>query len=160
MSTNKKRTQKDLAVAADVSETTTSRWARKGYIVRAKGGGVDIEATLRRVAARSDRRGGTLETDPDILASRAKYEHWHAENERLKAEKEAGNLIEYDATLEAMSDVVLAARDRFLGLPARIAASVTATARDGDEDQATHAVRIKLDEEIRGVLALLAEGLG
>lgn len=121
-------TQSEYAKHRGVDPSLISRWKKENRLVMV-GNKVHISGSDAFLDRDRDNRGGNQFGDADIsrsdyLAIKSRETHWSAEQKRLKAEQNAGKLVEADGVEREAFNQARLLRDAFLNIPDRVSASL------------------------------------
>jgi hypothetical protein len=125
----------EFAKRRGVSEMTITRWKRRGLIVTAADGKIDVAASEKLLDARpAVYRGGAiggskskdrLENPESLARSLAIKEEYNARRAKLAYEREAGRLFDVEAGAKMIAGALAVSRNAWLGLGTELAPQLT-----------------------------------
>ena len=113
-------TRRSLAVALGVHPQTVTKWEREGLPIAERGRkgrpSLYCESDVRAWLAQREAAAKDLES-LDLVAERARKEHWQAQLAEQQFQVRAGRLIPVDDVERTWSHQVAAVRAKFLAMP-------------------------------------------
>jgi hypothetical protein len=103
-----------------------------GRLVLNDGGQVDVQASLARIQATTERpeQASAPAVPPAVRVDRDRKEFYDAENARLDLEERLGKLVRADQVLEAVADAGALFASQLDSLPDRLAPQIAALGSD------------------------------
>lgn len=161
--------QAEFARLIGVERSYVTALKKSGRLVLDAAGLVLVEASKKRIAETADPNRDDVKlrwqqqrqepeaaaapvVDHDFQQSRAKKEHYQAEQARIEYERSIGKLIERQHVDAAIADVVTTLRHALENLPHRAAADLVGKDLD--------AIRALLKQEVHGALVELERAFG
>lgn len=124
----------DFARRQGWSKSYVSKLRAEGRLVFNDGGLVNVPASLRRIkdTTRADTRAAAAVMGAEFGDAKDRNEHYIAELNRLKLEREVGSLLDAADVLSVVGDAAATLRARLEPLPYRLASQLAALPA-GDE---------------------------